>query len=296
MRILVTGRDGQVARSLLAAGPAAGHEIVAIARPQFDLAGEERAIIDAIVGGRPDLIVSAAAYTAVDRAEEERELAFAVNARGAGAVAKAAHILGVPLLHLSTDYVFDGSKASPYSEEDPTCPTGVYGASKLAGEESVLATHDDAVILRTAWVYSPFGRNFVRTMLGLAKARSEVRVVADQTGNPTSAEDIAAALITIAEKVRSSDRPGLRGRFHLTAPDSGTWADLAERVFEASRERGGPSASVVRITTGDYPTPAQRPANSQLDCSRLAREHGVTLPSWRSSAAEVVAKLLEEAK
>jgi dTDP-4-dehydrorhamnose reductase len=296
MRMLVTGRDGQVARSLLLAGAEAGHEVVALARPTLDLAGDKRAIVDAIVEARPEVIVNAAAYTAVDKAEQEQELAFAINGRGAGAVAAAARDLGVPLLHLSTDYVFDGTKASPYLEEDATSPTGVYGASKLAGEEAVLATHDDVVILRTAWVYSPFGRNFVKTMLGVAKDRSEIGVVADQHGNPTSAQDIAAALVTIAADVRSSERKELRGRFHLTAPDSATWADFAEHVFKVSAERGGPSASVVRITTADYPTPVQRPADSRLDCSRLAQEHGITLPPWRSSAARVVADLTTDLK
>jgi dTDP-4-dehydrorhamnose reductase len=292
MRILVTGRDGQVARSLLAAGQAAGHEVVALARPALDLAGPEEAIVSAIAAARPDLIVSAAAYTAVDRAEEERELAFAINARGAGFVAKAARQVGVPLLHLSTDYVFDGRKSAPYSEEDAPAPTGVYGASKVAGEEAVLAAHHDSVVLRTAWVYSPFGRNFVKTMLTLAESRPEVRVVADQIGNPTSARDIAEALLTIANNVRASERASLRGLFHLTAPDSASWADFADHVFGASKEAGGPWATVARITTEEFPTPTRRPANSRLDCSRLAREHGLVLPSWRSSATRVVAELI----
>lgn len=296
MRLLVTGRDGQVARSLLAAGPASGREVLALGRPELDLAGSEEGIIDAVTNIRPDVIVSAAAYTAVDKAEEERELAFAVNARGAGAVAAAAKALGVPLLHLSTDYVYDGAKDAPYVEDDAPNPTGVYGASKLAGEEAILAAYANVVILRTAWVYSPFGRNFVKTMLVLAKDREEVRIVADQHGNPTSAQDIAAAVIRVAENTCASDEPELRGRFHLAAPDSATWADLAEHVLRVSADRGGPSARVTRITTAEFPTPARRPANTRLDCSRLATKHNIILPSWRQSAANVVAELLDQTR
>ncbi len=296
MRILITGRDGQVARSLQQVGTAAGHVVLTAARPELDLGGSADAIADVLAAASPDVIVNAAAYTAVDQAEQEADLAFAINARGAEAVAKGAAALGVPLLHLSTDYVFDGTKTQPYVEDDPTCPTSVYGASKLAGEQAVLGAHDNATILRTAWVHSPFGRNFVKTMLAVAKDRSEVRVVADQVGNPTSAQDIAAALVTVAENLLASEAAELRGCFHLVAPDEGSWADLAEHVFECSSQLGGPSAAVVRITTDQYPTPARRPANSRLDCSRLAREHGIRLPSWRPSASDVVTSLIQPQK
>jgi dTDP-4-dehydrorhamnose reductase len=228
----------------------------------------------------------------VDEAESESDAAFAVNADGPGAVGKAARKLGVPLIHLSTDYVFDGSKAEPYVEDDFPAPTGVYGASKLAGEEVVLATHTNVAILRTAWVYSPFGANFVKTMLRLAADRDEVGVVADQRGNPTSALDIADGVLAVAANLVANDDPALRGIFHMTSSGQASWAEFAEEIFADSAAAGGPSASVRHITTADYPTPAKRPANSRLDSSKLEQAHGVRLPDWRRSTAEVVRRLV----
>ena len=293
MRIVVTGGPfGQVLESLLEIGPGAGHEIVPLGPPELDLAGDEGAILDAIRAARPGAIVSAAAYTAVDKAESEVELAHAINARGAGAVASAARELGVPLAHISTDYVFDGMKAAPYVEDDRTGPTSVYGASKLAGEQAVLAAYDNAVILRTAWVYSPFSTNFVKTMLRLAEDREELGVVADQRGNPTSALDIAGTVIAVLENLAKSTDPALRGLFHMTGSGEASWAEFAEAIFAASALAGGPTARVRAITTQDYPTPAKRPANSRLDSSKLARVHGVRLPEWRKSTEIVVRRLV----
>ncbi|MDQ3144938.1 MAG: dTDP-4-dehydrorhamnose reductase [Pseudomonadota bacterium] len=292
MRIAVTGKDGQVVRSLIERGALEGHEIVPLGRPELDLAGDADAIVAAIEAVRPDAIVSAAAYTAVDKAETERGLAFAVNEAGAAAVASAAHRLGVPLIHLSTDYVFDGAKRAPYAETDETGPTGVYGASKLAGEEAVLAAHDNVAVLRTAWVYSPFGANFVKTMLRLARDRDEVGVVGDQRGNPTSALDIADGILAVAANLAASADPGLRGVFHMTGGGEASWAEFAEAIFEASAASGGPSALVKPITSADYPTPARRPANSRLAGDKLERVHGVRLPDWRMSTANIVARLV----
>jgi dTDP-4-dehydrorhamnose reductase len=292
MRIVVTGRDGQVVRALAERGAPRGHDIIALGRPNLDLAGDGEAIISALVDARPDAIVSAAAYTAVDKAESEPEQAARVNINGAEAVARAAKALEVPLIHLSTDYVFDGAKDGAYVEDDVTRPTGVYGRTKLAGEQAVLAAHDDVAILRTAWVYSPFGANFLKTMLRLAGERDEVSVVADQRGNPTSALDIADAIVTIAEQLAASRSPALRGIFHMTGAGEATWADFAEAIFAASAASNGPSAAVRRITTEDFPTPAKRPANSRLDCERLAEAHAVRLPDWPTSTAVVVARLL----
>lgn len=292
MRIVVTGREGQVVRSILERGRLAGHEIIALGRPELDLSGDAADIVAAFEAARPDVIVSAAAYTAVDKAESESDEAFAVNADGPGAVAKAARKLGVPLIHLSTDYVFDGSKDAPYVEDDMPAPTGVYGASKLAGEEVVLATHSNVAILRTAWVYSPFGANFVKTMLRLAGDRDEVGVVADQRGNPTSALDIADGVLAVAANLASSDDHTLRGIFHMTASGEASWADFAEGIFSASEAAGGPGARVRHIGTADYPTPARRPANSRLDSAKIADAHGVRLPDWRRSTAEVVRRLV----
>ncbi|MCW3796681.1 dTDP-4-dehydrorhamnose reductase [Sphingomonas sp. BN140010] len=293
MRVVVTGAKGQVAASLAELAPEVGHELVAIGRPELELGGERLAIALALERARPDVIVSAAAYTAVDRAEAEPDLAFAVNARGAGSVAAAAAALGVPLVHLSTDYVFDGRKLEPYVEEDPVGPTGVYGRSKLEGEELVRAAHHDVAILRTAWVYSPFGANFVRTMLKVAESRDQVSVVADQYGNPTSALDIARAVLAIAEQLTRSKSPQLRGIFHMTGSGEASWAELADHVFAASAALGGPSARVHRIPTADYPTPARRPSNSRLNCQRLSTAYGVTLPDWHQSVSEVVRRLVQ---
>jgi dTDP-4-dehydrorhamnose reductase len=295
MRIVITGGpDGQVLLSLAERGGAAGHDIVALGRPELDLMGDEEVIVRAVEQTEPDIVVSAAAYTAVDKAESERDLAFAINARGAGAVAKAAERLGVPVIHISTDYVFDGSNPAPYVEGDVPNPVSVYGASKLAGEEAVLEATRNSVILRTAWVYSPFNANFVKTMLRLAADRDEVGVVADQRGNPTSALDIADAILAVAANLVASEERDLRGVFHMTGQGEGSWADFAEQIFATSTSAGGPSARVRRISTADYPTPATRPANSRLDSSKLHAIHKVRLPRWHTSTEEVVRRLVEE--
>lgn len=295
MRVAVTGREGQVVSSLLERGAGEGHKIIAVGRPDLDLAHPET-VAPALTAVRPDVIVSSAAYTAVDRAESESELAYAINALGAGAVAEAARAMGVPLVHISTDYVFSGLDDRPYSESSATGPAGVYGASKLAGETAVLGSYgENSAILRTGWVYSPFGANFAKTMLRLANDREEVSVVADQLGNPTSALDIAAGILRVAENLAARSDKALRGVFHMTATGEASWADFAEAIFAASQAHGGPFARVRRITTAEYPTPAVRPANSRLDCGLIRDVHGVILPDWRKSADEVVARLVRSA-
>ena len=295
MRIAVTGGAGQLVNSMAERGSLAGHDVIAVGPPVLDLAlPNDDAVHAALDAARADVIVNAAAHTAVDKAESEPDLAFAINADGAGAVARAAARIGVPLVHISTDYVFSGDKGEPYVESDATGPTGVYGASKLAGEEAVLASGADLAILRTAWVYSPFGANFVKTMLRLAESRDEVGVVGDQHGNPTSALDLADAVIAVAHHLVDGRDARHRGIFHATGDGDGTWANLAEAVFAASAANGGPSARVRHITTADYPTPARRPRNSRLDCSALFEQHGVRLPDWRISVAAVTARLLHE--
>ena len=267
MRIAVTGSKGQVATSLIErAGPTA--EIIALGRPAFDLTDRD-AIFSGLEAARPDVIVNAAAYTAVDKAETEEAVATRVNGEGAGHVAEAAARLGAPLLHLSTDYVFDGALDRSYREDDPTAPTGAYGRSKLAGEKAVAERSEDSVILRTAWVYSPFGANFVRTMLRLNESRDEVGVVADQRGNPTSALDIADALIAIAARVkddRSADaarnlshdrlRRGDLGGFRGKYLPGGRSAWPALDPGQADHDRRLPDA---RATAGQLP-PRQRKA------------------------------------
>ncbi|PTQ09122.1 dTDP-4-dehydrorhamnose reductase [Sphingomonas oleivorans] len=295
MRIAVTGKSGQVVTSLIARGATHGYEVIALGRPELDLA-DPASVVRAMEAAVPDAVVSAAAYTAVDKAESESDLAHAVNGAGAGAVAEAARALGVPLVHVSTDYVFDGTLHRPYVETDPTGPTGAYGASKLAGERAVLATHgDSSAVLRVAWVYSPFGGNFVKTMLRLAGDRDEISVVADQLGNPTSALDIADGILKVAGNLVADSDPALRGVFHMTARGEASWADFAQAIFSTSAARGGPHAAVKRIATDDYPTPAQRPANSRLDCGLIAKTHGVALPEWHTSLETVVGRLLANA-
>jgi dTDP-4-dehydrorhamnose reductase len=282
-RIAVTGRQGQLVRALLEVGPAAGFDVVAIGRPDLDLAQVDT-IEPALRAAKPDAIVSAAAYTAVDKAETDPDLAYAVNVTGAGWAARAAAAIGIPIVHLSTDYVYAGDKPTPYVEEDPVGPLCVYGASKLAGEQEVAAAAANHVILRTSWVYSPFGTNFVRTMLRLASERDVVRVVADQRGNPTSALALAAGVLqVIGNLLEMPDDGALRGTFQLTNRGEATWAQFAAAIFAGSRLRGGPVARVEPITTAEYPTPARRPVQSRLDCSRIEVVHGVVLPDWQES-------------
>jgi len=290
IRIAVTGSKGQVATSLIERkGP--GVAIVALGRPAFAL--ENRAsVIEAVEAARPDVVVNAAAYTAVDKAEAEEALAVLVNGEGAGYVAEAAAKAGAPLLHLSTDYVFDGALDRPYREDDPTAPTGAYGRSKLIGERLVVERCADSVILRTAWVYSPFGANFLRAMLRLNETREEVGVVDDQFGNPTSAVDVAGALLAVAARIKSDTAPDLRGIFHMTGTGEATWADFAEAVFQEAAARGRRLTRVKRIATADYPTAARRPANSRLDNEKLRRVYGLRLPDWRGSVAACCARLI----
>lgn len=302
LRLLVTGRAGQVALALAERAAAAGHVVLPLARPEVDLAADAdtlaRAFATAIADHRPDAVISAAAFTAVDLAESEEQAALAINATAPGLLARAAADHGLPVLHLSTDYVFDGTLDRPYREDDPVNPLSAYGRTKRAGEIAVASANPDHAILRTAWVYSPFGKNFVKTMLRLGETRSEVGVVADQIGCPTSAHAIADALIAIAGTL--TQRPGeasLRGIFHLTgSPDpSGrptSWADFATAIFKGAARRGRAPVAVRPITTADYPTPARRPANSRLDGTKLAAVHGLTLPPWPASLEACLDRLL----
>lgn len=293
MRVLVTGTAGQLAQSLSVAGRSAGCEVILAGRPELDLA--DPATVDAAISARrPDVVVNAAAYTAVDKAESEWDVAHAVNAIGAEAVATACARAGVPVVHISTDYVFDGVKSGAYVESDPTGPTGAYGRSKLEGEERVRVACPRHLILRTSWVHSPYGNNFVKTMLRLAATRPEIGVVADQHGNPTYAPHLAMAILRIAEAACRDDGPW--GLYHATGTGDTTWCGLAREVFRLSALRGGPVAAVNAITTAQFPTPARRPTNSRLDCGRLAADYGVALPSWQSGVEDCVTELLGGAR
>jgi dTDP-4-dehydrorhamnose reductase len=292
MRIIVIGQQGQVARALAERASAHGATTVLLGRPKLDLA-DPSGIEDILRETGGDLIVNAAAYTAVDQAEKEPELAQAINGIGPGVVAGAAAAMAIPVIHISTDYVFDGTLDRPYRESDPVNPLGVYGSSKLMGEQAVASEAEDHVILRTAWVYSPFGKNFVKTMLRLSAEREELGVVGDQVGSPTSALDIADGILGIGRKLLGNpeDRR-LRGLFHMAGSGTASWADFAAEIFAFSTRLGSPAAKVRPITTAEYPTPAKRPANSRLDCTKLANAYDITLPPWQRSLSECVERLL----
>jgi dTDP-4-dehydrorhamnose reductase len=281
MRVLLFGGNGQVGHALQSRWPAFDKvdELVVSTRADCDLTNVEsvRAVVRRV---RPDVIVNAAAYTAVDKAESDRERCFAVNAAAPAAMAAEAAALGANLVHYSTDYVFDGtkmdgSKTAPYVEEDPTGPRNVYGASKLAGERGIAEAGGEFVILRTSWVYSNHGANFLKTMLRLGAERPELRVVADQHGAPTSAEMIAEATVRILKHADTGEWKS--GTFHMTAAGATTWYGFAKAIFARAT---GPTPSLVAIRTADYPTPAARPANSILSNEKFARTFGFRLPDW----------------
>jgi dTDP-4-dehydrorhamnose reductase len=285
-RILVTGGGGQLASALAAQG---GVRVRLVGRPGFDFDRPE-SIEAAFNAAVPDLVVNAAAYTAVDAAETDQAAAFRANRDGPEALARLCAAAGIPLIHVSTDYVYDGEKPAPYVETDAVGPRSVYGASKLAGETAVLASGAQAIILRTAWVYAATGRNFVRTMLNLGQTRDTLRVVADQQGCPTAAADLAAAILAIARRIEEDGWHAARsGVFHAAGTSDTTWHGLAMAVFrEASRHGAKVPGLVEAITTVEFPTPARRPANSRLDCTRLASAFGIRLPDWRDSLTRTV--------
>jgi dTDP-4-dehydrorhamnose reductase len=291
-RFFVVGERGQVAQALGRECAARGHTWQLAGRATADITDRDT-LTATIKAFGPHLVINAAAYTAVDKAEDDARQAFLLNRDGAANVAAAAASVGAPLVHLSTDYVYDGAKPSPYVETDQPHPLGVYGASKLAGETAIAARGVNAVILRTSWLCSPNGNNFIKTMLRLASQRDEVGVVDDQWGAPTFAADLAHAIISIAESLLSSDDcAGFAGVYHATGSGETTWYRFARAIMQGSADRGGPSCGVRAITTPEYPTRAKRPANSRLDCSKLARTFGIHLPPWQSSLETCLDQLL----
>jgi dTDP-4-dehydrorhamnose reductase len=280
MRVLVCGHNGQVAQALKTQLAGLG-EIHLLGRDQLDLAQPE-ALREPLRQLAPGLIINAAAYTAVDQAESEPDTAFAINAQAPGVLAEEALRLGAPLIHYSTDYVFDGEKATPYNEQDVPNPLGVYGRSKLAGEQAIAAVGGAHLILRTSWVYSLHGRNFLLTMQRLLQEKPQLRVVDDQIGAPTWATTIALSTRVLIERWQAG-RAGAWGTYHLAAQGQTSWFGFAQAIGEQLKARGLPCAELLPIPSSEYPTPARRPANSRLDCSRLAREWGVTLPHWQQA-------------
>ena len=294
MRIAVTGAQGQVARALAERGEAQGHAIIALARPNMDLT-DPLTILPAIKSAAPDVVVNAAAYTAVDKAETEQPLARLVNGAGAGMVALAAARVGVPVIHLSTDYVFDGRLVRAYREDDPTGPLCVYGLTKREGEQAVRLVNRRHVIVRTSWVYSPFGTNFVRTMLRLGETHDEIKVIDDQIGCPTSAFDIADGVLDICRALQARPQDeSLYGVFHLAGEGAASWADFAEAIFAEAAQRGRADVAVKRIPTSAFPVLARRPANSRLDTHKLAAVYATRSPPWRNSLSCVVHRLLQK--
>jgi dTDP-4-dehydrorhamnose reductase len=294
LRMVVTGTTGKIARSLCQRVAADGVEVVAVGRPSFDLARPD-SIAPVIRAARPDVLVSAAGYTTVEQAETEPELANAINVRGAQALAECARDLGIPIIHLSSAYVFDGLQPTPYREHDPARPVGSYGRSKLMGERAVAQAHPQHVILRLSWVYSPFGRNFVTAMLRQAERDSEVRVVKDQTGNPTAATEIADSIVAIGRRLASGGLPPDRyGIFHLAAPCLLTPAAFATRIFDLSAACHGPTAKVAPIPQAEYVSGFRRPANIALDSSKIADTYGIPLPSLDVPLRACIEQILEQ--
>lgn len=292
MRIVVTGKEGQVDTSIQALGETMGIEVIRLGLPEIDLSRPET-LAGPVRDAKPDVIISSAAYTAVDKAESETELAQAINGDGPGELARIAAELNIPILHLSTDYVFAGDKEGIYNESDVPAPVSVYGRTKLSGEEQIAAATPNHVILRTAWVYSPYGNNFVKTMLRLAETRDSLNVVADQHGCPTYAPEIARVLLLIAHQVHNDPDPTLRGTFHLTGQGETTWAGFANAIFAGLEKRTGKSVSVNPIPSSDYPTPAQRPANSRLSGEKLLEIYGLQLDPWRISLDSCLDRLIQ---
>lgn len=289
--IFLTGGTGQVGMAVRALADPAKWRVLAPLRAEFDLSRPET-LAAAFPDADIDVIINAGACTAVDRAEEEADLAMRVNAEAPGALAAIAARRNIPILHVSTDYVFDGSGDKPWRETDGTGPLGVYGRSKLAGEQAVLDTNACGAILRTSWVYSDTGHNFVKTMIRLAGERDHLKIVNDQIGAPTSAYDIAACLLRIADA-----EPGAGGPapvYHFTAGGEVSWYDVACAVFENMAARYLKTPEVSPIPTSEYPTPAQRPLNSRLDCARIRSDLGILQPDWRESLNNVLERLLDE--
>lgn len=278
--LLVFGRSGQVATELARLAPQAEF----LGRDRADLS-DPLACAAVLRAARPAAVINAAAYTAVDRAEAEPDLAHAVNAAAPAAMAQAAADLGVPFLQISTDYVFDGSGARAWCESDPTGPLGSYGASKLAGEQGVQAAGGQWAILRTAWVFSAHGANFVKTMIRLGRDRPSLGVVADQFGGPTPARAIAGACLTMIAAMQADPAKG--GIYHFSGAPDVHWADFARAIMA----QAGLACQIQDITTDDYPTPARRPGNSRLDCQAIARDFGIARPDWRAGLADVVTEL-----
>ncbi len=292
MKILVTGKSGQVARALTHVHDPAQHELVFLGRPEVDLASPA-GLREPVLRAAPDIILSVAAHTQVDRCEAEPAAAFAINAQAPGVLAQAAAELDIPIVHLSTDYVFDGAKGAPYVETDEARPVNVYGRSKLAGEQAVAAATSRHAIVRVTWVYSIFGANFVKAMLTLARTQAEISVVDDQVACPTPAIDLAAGLFAMARRLTAAPAPELHGLFHGAGATPVDRYRFAEAALSAAARRGHPMPGLKRVRSTDFPAAAPRPAYSALDSRKLSAIYGVAIPAWQDALEGVVAAILD---
>jgi dTDP-4-dehydrorhamnose reductase len=291
-RILITGKTGQIACTMQEA--LAGNsefDLICLGRPEVDFI-DANGIETLIETLRPHFVVNAAAYTAVDRAEDEPELALQINAHAAAAVARGAAKVGAPVFQISTDYVFDGSLMRPYREDDAVDPINEYGRSKLAGERTVAAAHVQHIILRTSWIYSPYGANFVKTMLKYGAEQDVLKVVNDQYGNPTAAHEIVKGLMAIICQLKGGDGSALGQTFHFAGHGDTTWCGFAEAIFELSAKLGGPRVHIEAITSSEFPTKAKRPANSRLDCTKFQKQFNYHTPYWQSALRVVLKRLI----
>lgn len=286
--ILVTGGTGQVATSLAKFG---GERVMVVGRPEFDFDRPETIAL-VISKYKPAYVINAAAWTAVDLAESHIDAAIRANETGPLKLAQACAHSNTPLIHLSTDYVYDGEKGLPYLETDPVTPCTVYGRTKAAGEQAVLAINPRSLILRTAWVYSAHGKNFVRTILNAAVKNSSLKVVADQLGNPTSSDDLAQAILVIISRLQQGWHDHYAGIYHATGRGQTTWHGLAVKVLEEAGNFGYPMPEILPITTQEWPTPARRPPDSRLENRKLQQIFKVKLPRWETSVALVTGKIL----
>lgn len=291
MKILITGAHGQVGSELVIVANKHGYDVIAASRSELDIT-QEKDVLATIQQTQPDIVINAAAYTAVDKAEEEQDIAYAINRDGAKNIALACAKQSIPLLHISTDYVFNGSQDEPYSETDTVSPLGVYGKSKWDGEESIREHMEQFIILRVAWVFGSQGNNFVKTMLRLGNERDELNVVADQFGGPTPAKYIADTLISLATLYKKEKKLKW-GIYHYCGTTKTTWYDFAKEIFEQANkiELLNKNIQVNPITTTQYPTPAKRPKKSMLDCSRIYDTFGIKMPDWKIALKEVLADL-----
>jgi dTDP-4-dehydrorhamnose reductase len=291
MRFLLLGGTGQVGGEFCALALPKGIEVIAPHRGEIDLA-DPSAIVRMIAAQRWSAVINAAAYTDVDRAETEEPIAFALNAGAPSRLAAETARRGIPLVHISTDYVFDGRKGAPYVEQDQTAPLNAYGRSKLAGELGVRSANPRHVILRTSWVYSPFRKNFVKTILRLAAERERLTVIADQRGCPTAARDIARACLQIAIRCASEPQRAAYGIYHFAGAGEASWFEFASTIVEMAAHQLGRHPQVVPIRTSEYPTSAVRAADTRLDCAAVMREFGVEPRPWRQGLAEAINQLL----